>query len=470
MTGTDGITKAFAVWASELVAADIPTQVHHIAHRAMLDTLGVMLAGGAHRDIKKLAGIWPTSNGICDLATSGKATAETAALINGSAAHFWDFDDTSYTGIMHGSAVIFPAVLALTQEINASEEEARTAFIIGSEITYVLAEICTHQHYFRGWWSTSTCGLVGAAAAAARMLGCNYDQISQAIGLAAAASGGSKSVFGTHAKPYLVGEAAQRAIMIARFVASGLSGPDDGIEGQTGFLHLLNNDVEDPQQIDTLGRRWRLVDPGLLIKLYPVCSAAHAATEEIARQTFHAGLSPDDIDTIRLEVPKLVRISLVHDHPKTSAEAQFSLPFVAACAVLNGAVRLQDLNVDVILSAPIQALMAKVQILEAADLSTNEARQRFPESARVRIILKDQTEHAGFCGEAYGMPGKPLSDVDFLAKFRDCLAFADCVPGKKDILQTGFLLIAAELYAQIENLHTIQSRSILDPTQSISHR
>lgn len=458
MTGL-GVTKSFAGWASELLATDIPAHVHQIAHRAMLDTLGAMLAGGAHQDIKKLAGIWPASNGACDLATGGRATAETAALINGGAAHFWDFDDTSYTGIMHGSAVIFPVVLALAQEKGASEEEARTAFVIGSEITYVLADICTHQHYFRGWWSTATCGLVGAAAAAARLLGCDSNQICQAIGLAAAASGGAKSVFGTHAKPYLVGEAAQRAIMIARFVASGLSGPDDGIEGQTGFLHLLNNDVEDLQQIETLGRRWRLADPGLLIKLYPVCSAAHAATEEIARQTFHAGLSPDDIDTIRLEVPKLVRISLVHDHPKTPAQAQFSLPFVAACAVINGAVRLQDLNVEVIQSASIQAVMAKVQIHEATDLSTPEARQRFPESARVRIILKDQTEQTGFCGEAYGMPEKPLSDIDFLKKFQGCLAFANCALSKQNIFETDFLSFASELCAQIEKLPFTQSET-----------
>ncbi len=457
MTSRHGITQRFAQWAASLSTADIAPDVHRVAHRAMLDTLGVMIAGGASADIRQLAGIWPNRNGACGLATGGMADAELAALINGSAAHFWDFDDTSYTGIMHGSAVVFPVVLALAQETGASDEEARTAFIIGSEITYVLADIATQQHYFHGWWSTVTFGLIGAAAAAARLLGCDEVQIAQAIGMAAAAAGGGKSVFGTNAKPYLAGEAAQRAIRFARVISAGMSGPSDGIEGQTGFLHLLNNDVAAPAQVETLGQRWRLVDPGLLIKLYPVCSAAHAAIEEIARLTHHAGISPDDIDTIRLDVPKLVRISLVHDNPETPAEAQFSLPFAAACAILNGAVRLQDLNIETIHSVGIHTLMRKTRIYEADDLSTDEARRQFPESARVRVLLKDTTKRTGFCGEAYGMPGKPLSDEDFLQKVQDCLAFADCSATAARIHHTDLLLLAAHLCGQVTERHAVHA-------------
>jgi 2-methylcitrate dehydratase PrpD len=415
----------------------------------MLDTLGVMIAGGAHGDIQNLATIWPTAGGQCGVVTGARANAEGGALINGSAAHFWDFDDTSYTGIMHGSAVILPVVLALAQETGASEEEARTAFIIGSEITYTLADICAPQHYFHGWWSTVTLGLIGATAAAARLIGCSQTQIAEAIGLAASASGGGKSVFGTNAKPFLVGDCAQRAIRFARFIAAGLSGPTKAMAGQGGFLHLLSNDAYDLTQAETLGQRWRLVDPGLLVKLNPVCSAAHAAIEEIARLTYHTGLSPDEIERIQIEVPHLVRISLIHDHPVTSAQAQFSLPFAAACAVLNGKVRLRDLNSEMVNAATTQALMAKVKITEAPDLSTQDARRRHPESARIAIALKAGGKRSGFCGQAYGMPAAPLSDIHFLQKFHDCLAFAGCTAHSSDLLSAEFLPVAEDLFGQI---------------------
>jgi 2-methylcitrate dehydratase PrpD len=419
-----GVAFHFAHWACGLRSADIPEPVQATARRAMLDTLAVTVAGGAHGDIRKLAAGWPLGTGVCSLVTGGTSTAETAALINGSAAHVWDFDDTSYTGIMHGSAVVFPAVVAMAQELGSSDEDMRTAFIIGSEIAYVLADICTHQHYFEGWWSTSTFGLIGATAATAFLQGCDEDETAQAIGLAASAAGGAKSVFGTHAKPFLCGETAQRAITYARFAKSGLSAPTNSFHGATGFLKLLNNGTEQIGEIETLGQRWRLVDPGLLVKRYPVCSAAQAAIDLIAELTFEAGIKAEDIDAIRFEIPELVRICLVHDNPQTPSEAQFSLPFAAACAVRSGAVRLTDLSVETLESAPHQSVVQKTQIVAVDDLSTDDMRARFPESARVKIVLKDGSDRSGFCGEAYGMPARPLSDEDFATKFQECLAFA----------------------------------------------
>ena len=112
---TRGLAHHFAHWAKDLKSSDIPNDVQTNARRAMLDTLAVTLTGAAHLDIKNLAKTWPTYGGDSGLATGGSGTAETAALINGAAAHFWDFDDTSYTGIMHGSAVVFPTVVALAQ-------------------------------------------------------------------------------------------------------------------------------------------------------------------------------------------------------------------------------------------------------------------------------------------------------------------------------------------------------------------
>ncbi|MEH6547988.1 MAG: MmgE/PrpD family protein, partial [Sneathiella sp.] len=346
--------------------------------------------------------------------------------------------------------VVFPTVIALAQELGASEEELQTSFIVGSEIAYVLADICTHQHYFDGWWSTVTFGLVGATAAAAKLLGCNHAQTAQAIGLAAAAAGGGKSVFGTHAKPFLVGEAAQRAILFARFTASGLTGPKASFSGGTGFFHLLNNDISRTNEVETLGQCWRLIEPGLMVKRYPVCSAAHAVIEEIARLTFETGLVPDSIDTILVEIPELVRISLVYDKPKTPSEAQFSLPFVAACAVRQGTVRLSDLSKEFLGSSVQQTLMQKTQITVADDLSTEKMRQRFPESARVEIKLKDGSSRTGFCGEAYGMPKNPLKDTDFYLKLKECIVFAGRTE-VSDMLERDVLQLAEQLMGKIPN-------------------
>lgn len=419
---TRPIARQFAEFACDCPA--VPVEVTHAADRALLDTLGAIVAGGGHASTQMAAGAIPHHTGRATLATGGTADAETAALINGMAAHVWDIDDTSYTGIMHGSAVILPAVLAVAQEIDADADTLRHAFVTGSEITYVLADLCTHDHYFHGWWSTVTFGVVGATAAVAVLLDLNPDQMVAAIGLAASASGGGKAVFGTDGKPFLVGDAARRAVSFARMGKAGLGGPERVFEDDRGYLKLLNGGRADMSTLDTLGVRWRLVDPGLLFKTNPVCSAAHAAIDQMVTLMAELNARPDQIADIRAEVPQLVRISLVYPDPQTPQQAQFSLPYAVACAALHGRVRFEDLLPEALHSDDKTSLMTKIRTEAAADLSTDEMRSKYPESVRLTVSLTDGRCATGFCGTSRGMPENPQSDAELIAKFDTALAYA----------------------------------------------
>jgi len=419
---TETIARRFARFAC--ACPDMPADVSAVADRAMLDTLGAMIAGGAHVATGAVATALPGHPGMSTRATGGTSDAETAALVNGMAAHVWDIDDTSYTGIMHGSAVVLPAVLAVAQETGASEDAVRRAFVVGSEVTYVLADLCTHSHYFDGWWSTVTFSLTGATAAVGVLLELSEDQMNAAIGLAAAASGGGKAVFGTDGKPFLVGETARRAIGFARAAKAGLTGPERAFEDDRGYLKLLNNGKADMAVIDTLGQRWRLVEPGLLFKTNPVCSAAHAAIDQMNALMRELDTQPDQIAEIHAEVPELVYISLIYPEPQTPQEAQFSLPFALACAALHGRVRFEDLLPDAIHAPQKMELMRKIRVDNVPDLSTDDMRAKFPESARLKVTLKDGRSQQGFCGVAHGMPQNPLNNKTLIAKFHAALRFA----------------------------------------------
>ncbi len=418
---TPPIARRFARFACGLDRVD--SEVRRAADRAMLDTLGVMLAGGAHPSVRALAAAVTRGEGRAALATGGRADPEAAALVNGTAAHVWDFDDTSYTGIMHGSAVVLPAALGLAQELGSGADALRRAFVAGSEVAYALADLCAHGHYFRGWWSTVTLGLTGATAAAGRLLEFDEDAMTSAIGLAAAAAGGGKVVLGTDAKPLLVGEAARRAVTFARAAKAGLTGPEAAFEDEWGFLALLNGGVADEAALDTIGRRWRLCDPGLLFKTSPVCSAALAAIELMVELMAELGAGADDVAAVHAEAPRLVCESLVFPNPATPQEMQFSLPYALACAALNGRVRYEDLAPGAVCPEK-SALMARVSVERAPDLSTDEMREKHPESIRLTLGLKDGRTAAGFCGAARGMPERPLSDGELLEKFRAAGAYA----------------------------------------------
>jgi 2-methylcitrate dehydratase PrpD len=187
---------------------------------------------------------------------------------------------------------------------------------------------------------------------------------------------------------------------------------------------LLNGGKIKFDQIGTLGQRWRLADPGILLKRYPVCSAAHALIEQTAALVVEAQCGESDVAAAICEVPELVDISLIYDTPTRMQQAQFSLPYAVACALRYGTVRLKDLNPERIAAPEIRALMARVEKRVDPELSTDTMREQSPESARVTLVLNDGRRFSGFCGEAYGMPGRPLSDEDLVGKFSDCLCFA----------------------------------------------
>ena len=403
----------FAHWSASLTTQTVPPAVRHTARRAILDTFGVIAAGAQHKATQTaLAAFGPTP------------TPTAIALILGTAAHAWDWDDTSYAGINHGSAVVLPAVLAAQAISGADDATALAAFVAGSEIAYTLGEVIGSGHYFRGWWSTITLGLIGATVAACRTLGLSADATGHAIALAAAMAGGGKSVFGTDGKPFLVGMAARNALDLALAAQAGLTGPVHAFEDSRGFLSLLGDGSAQPEIASSLGTRWRLTDPGLLIKSHPVCSAAHAAIEMTAQLCRQACATPDQIAAILCHVPHLVDISLVHDHPHSAQEAQFSLPFAVACAADHGGVRLDDLIDHRFADPDILALMARVRKMHDPALSTPQMLLAAPESARVVLHLADGRRLEGFCPVAYGMPQRPLSDDDLLAKFAECQRLA----------------------------------------------
>jgi 2-methylcitrate dehydratase PrpD len=424
MGGASDITLArtFGTWAASLKSVDIPADVVTAARRAILDTVGVMAAGAVHSATGRVAAAFGHEPGGCRRVDGIVSSPASAALINGTAAHAYDFDDVSYTGIMHGSAVILPAVIAAAEETGADDAEVVAAFVAGSEVAYVLGDVLTHTHYFRGWWSTVTLGTIGAAAAVAKIYRLDADGVTDAVGLAAANAGGAMAVFGTDGKPFLVGLAARTAIDIAKAARAGVAGPARGFEDARGFFALLNGGASALAEAATLGRRWRLVDPGLLVKRYPVCSAAQALIEQTA--LLCRAIDADSIESIECHVPTLVDVSLMHDEPLTVQEAQFSLPYAVACAARGGALGLDDLTTESLADPAMRALMRRVRKIVDAGLSSDAMRMAAPESARVVVRLKDGRTREGFCPVASGMPSRPLSDAELAAKFDACVAFA----------------------------------------------
>ncbi|WP_107494987.1 MmgE/PrpD family protein [Thalassobius sp. I31.1] len=259
----------------------------------------------------------------------GVAPARAAALVNGATSHALDFDDTHFLHIGHPSVVIFPACLALAQQINATGAQFLETALIGFETSARIGAWLGRDHYETGFHQTATAGSFGATLACARLLGLTADETQHALGLCATRASGLKSQFGTMGKPYNAGLAAANAVEVALLISRGFISRPDGLECLQGFgdTHAGASDIP---ALNGLGETW--VTETVSHKFHACCHGTHAALEALKIAT--ENLPADQITGITIRTnPRWARVCNI-ETPQTGLEAKFSYKMTVAMALL----------------------------------------------------------------------------------------------------------------------------------------
>jgi 2-methylcitrate dehydratase PrpD len=193
-------------------------------------------------------------------------------------------------------------------------------------------------------------------------------------------------------------------------------------EGNNGFLSLFN---DDRHSIDTglqLADKWRLSDPGILFKSFPVCSAAQAGAELVAELIRRHQINPSEIIGVACEVPPLVELSLVYSNPQSIRQAQFSMQYAIGCMLAFGDIKLAHLTEEVLARPELRQQMQKVTMCVPEYLQTDDSvQQRCPEGAGVTITTSSGKQVTDFLERPTGMPGNPISTRVLVEKFQHCL-------------------------------------------------
>jgi 2-methylcitrate dehydratase PrpD len=311
---------------------DIPPDVCRAARHSILDWFGCAIAG----QDEPLAAILRDelldgSRGPCRIVGRDDTTTPlNAALINGAAGHALDFDDTNLTMSGHPTVPVLPAVLALADVLGSSGRQVVTALVAGTEVEARLALIVGGTHYHRGWHTTGTLGVVGAAMACARLMNLAAPQTATALALAVTQAGGLKASFGTMGKPLHAGRAAADGLLAARLAARGFTGNPGIVEHAQGLVAATLTDGATPRALDTTDR-WFTAETHF--KFHAACYGTHAAINS-ALALIGDGLTAGDIGDVTVVVtPSLLNVCGI-DRPTTGLEGKFSLRAATALALL----------------------------------------------------------------------------------------------------------------------------------------
>jgi 2-methylcitrate dehydratase PrpD len=404
-----GAATTLADFVASTVSADVAAQKHE-AKRSILNFFATAL-GSAHDTavITALRTLLPFS-GAATSAIIGRPErldALGAAFINAISANLLDFDDTHLDTIIHPAAPVAAPVLALAQARGFSGRAVLTAFVLGVEVECRVGNAVSPGHYARGWHITSTCGVFGAAAACAKLLGLSADQIANAIGIAASQSAGIVENLPSAAKNVSVGNAARNGLFAALLAAEGYSASPRAIEGSLGWARAMGDEPNVGRLTGNLGKTWEIAKN--TYKPYPAGIVFHAVID--ACFNLRTKLNIDEIASIMVQGSALLLAR--GDRPvRNERDARVSIHHCAACALLLGAAGVTEFSNVTVFRPDIVSLRQKVGA--ALDASLPDG------AARVVIQLMSGETFSEIVMAARGSLADPLSDCDIEAKLRDC--------------------------------------------------
>ena len=420
--------QALAAFLTSFPRTAISDAARDIARQSLIDTIAVALAG--RREQASLLADAYVSDALCATGAVGwvngrRYRPEAAALLNAVAAHALDYDDVTPAWRGHPGTVLWPALYATAASIKESPSlaELLDAYVLGFEVGARISKDLIAHHYPAGWHATCTIGVIAATSACARLLRLDESKACHAIGLAVAQSSGVQANFGSSAKPLQAGFAASSAVRSARLAAIGVQSSERALEGPKGFSALYG-DVEQirVEPIDARDSPLSIVRMGIEVKQFPNCYATHRGIEAALRLHDRVRDQIDQISRITAEGSPNAHAPLIIGVPDTVDKARFSLEFGIACALLEGGVRLQSFEPELLHHPRLRHLMNLTRVSESATLGPDR-------TARVTIEMANGAQLAESVSALPGQFGEPTFMRRLADKVSDCLSYGGLATG-----------------------------------------
>lgn len=358
------VSETLVDWTWSLDVSRVPREVQAAVCDHALDGLGDAVAAArlGQATYAELVAAMLGGSDEASVVGAGRVGAASAAFANGVLIHALDFDDTHPDALVHPTAVVMPAALAIGEREHLNGHDVLAAAIAGYEIVIRLGAAVRHGFHAMGFHATSVCGVFASTLVAAKLLGLTRKQAVAALGIAGSFASGSLEFLsdGSATKQVHPGWASHGGIVAAFLAGAGATGPASIIEGDAGLYSLFAATRVDPTSItQSLGREWQLTQTQ--IKLYPFCQLSVASIDALKQ------LRPrlPDLSTIRritFEIPS-ESVPIVCEpagaklRPRTSYEAKFSLQWCAAAGLIDGRIGIETFD---------QGQLGRPEILELA--------------------------------------------------------------------------------------------------------
>lgn len=442
--------RKLAEFIHDLTWEALPEEVRNTVPLRVLDLVSVAV-GAVHDPLVEqargaLSSLFGSENGKAKIwGENGNYPPVPAAMINAMHAHTLELDDVHTASKTHGSASLIPAAWACAQALGKSGKEFLLAVVCGYEtVNRVGMAFGVSSHRNRGWHATATCGVFGCAAACAKLLNLDTDQIVSALGMAGTQSSGVWAFLGdgSNCKVLHTARAAADGMEAAFLAKAGMTGPEHIFEAKDGGLLTAMSDGGDLKKLSAgLGTVYEILNMDM--KPYPCCRSAHGVIDaafeirkELSKKADLEQTSLEkqiaDIKQVQIETYlvgyKQCAVSEGCLNPKTTLDAKFSMLYAAAAALLYGKVSMKEFELEVVEGTEIQRLLHKVHV-EPADEFTKQYPKHW--GCRMKILQQDGTGYEKEIRDPSGSTARPLTTKQAMKKAEEFLH--ESYPGEEQV-------------------------------------
>ncbi len=414
-------SRTIAQRLAALIAASTPEQealARPVARRLVLDIAGLCFAARGQDYVQATLESIDASGPCTVIGHAQKLGVEGAALVNGTAAHGEDFDDTYEGGPVHAGAVIVPALLAAAERHKLSGSDLLRGIATGVEVTCRLCAVAPMKVHKAGFHPTAIFGVMGAVAGLGAALRLPPEQTVHALGIAGSMASGIIEYLadGSWTKRMHPGWAAQSGYRAIRMAMAGFQGPRTVFEGKHGFFHGFANtsDGDFAAMLEGYGETWLWTS--IAFKPYACGTMAHPFID-CAREFRKKGIAAETIARIECEtaegiVHRLWEPLTMKRSPPNGYAAKFSIPYAIAVAILRDNAGLGEYAEAVVKDPELLRLAAKIgYVVDPA----NPYPKQFTGHLRVTLNTGEVHEHRQNFFK--GGVDRPLTDDDLMHKF-----------------------------------------------------
>jgi 2-methylcitrate dehydratase PrpD len=411
----NGLTMRYAEFVANLKFEVLPSAVVNKAKLILRDGVGNQIAASAIGEPAKrmveLVREWGGAPQATVVGFGFKVPLPLAAMCNAMMGHGVELDDAHGSGLIKAGSVLVPTINAIAEYKGCSGKEVITALVAGYEIAVRVAKAINPGHRSRGYHTTGTVSCLGAAAAAARLLGCNAEQIAWAIGLAGMQSAGIQSYLDDPciAKPFSPGKSAHNAMLAAVMASRGFSGPKKVLESKEGFFNAFTDKVRVADLVEGFGKDFAIMEVGF--KPHAACRYAHGPIDLAQDMYWKQNVRVQEVEKITVHMSAMAIRQASKPKVANLNAAMGSTQFGVALALETGANGLRDYWSGYENKKVHEVAAHKVELV-ADDEFGLTGRQ-----AIVRIETKDGRQLVLRSEEPRGEPTNPLTEEELERKF-----------------------------------------------------